>query len=144
MMKLYNKVLKGANAVVIATGQKHLLALPFPDECTIGKVVVKQSSTSGGTAVPFSVEVLNSKVGLTAGDFNSALPEEVPLHRVLPLASQPAGGVVEHYVGSNGYMFANYDQASPLALQELYIIISPESAGGETRWDIAVTAGVYQ
>lgn len=130
---------KARGVLTIAIGK--MLVVKVPVGCSEGwlnELVVKQAS---GTAVGFSVEVLDSVVPYTVGehDYNAAAAATLDLFQVIDKITATAGNVAKLRVAELGYSYINGDGSPTNNEPYLYLVIIPDNAGTITTWQATIT-----
>lgn len=138
---------KVQNAVTITAGNKRCVKLAVPSMGFLEKLIVSQvpAGSGGGTSVAFTVELLNSVLPFSVGEHAVATAAAAPLphHRVQTPAdaalSATAGNAATFIDTSYGVGYVNVDGTYTSNQNALYLLISPTSAGDDTKWNITVS-----
>jgi hypothetical protein len=126
----------------IAAGKKRLVRTPMGSEGRIVDLSVKQ--TESETQVAFTVDILKSKLPFPDGvdadiPVAQAAADTLDLYRVGTQIVVGAGNFGELVTTEIGYAYKNMDGTSTNNQPELYLLITPTSAGTTTTWKISIT-----
>jgi len=131
---------KALPAIVITAGNKRSVAVPFPTEGYLTRLVIKQTD---GTPVAYDVELLDSELPYPEGESLVADPaaDDVELYRIIPQQNVGIpGDVLEITNKEHGYPFHNQDGTFTDNQRKIYLVIIPDSAVDDTTWDVSLTA----
>ena len=144
MTQVIDKVYsRRTNTQLVTTGTAYLLKVPMPAFGFVTKVLVQK--VGGGS---FTVDVLNSALGLTPGNINPAsLPASWPVYKVMPQAAG-ASGVAAAFAPA-GWAYRNADGPDPVrtgttasgggsytdASRNIYVLIQ----GAADTYEVALT-----
>lgn len=147
MGKIYERHFKESadTAIDIDAGNYRCVKVPFPYECMLGKVVVKQypAGEDGGTSVPFAIDIFNSEI-VPEGEDTAAYDSEADLYRVCSRKTALAGATIAEFAteigGGHGYLSRNMDGTQTIPERYIYVVIRPTGAGDATKWMMAIGA----
>jgi hypothetical protein len=144
--------IKGNQITIVTGGNAFLLKCRFAPIGFITKVIAQQVL---GTPSAFTVDILNSNLGLTPGEINPAtLPAGWQLFRVESQLSAAAGSRIESYTAF-GFPYRNADGNDPTlsgtstaglgsgftnGQRALYALIQPGAPGpgANSTWEFAL------
>lgn len=131
---------KALPAIIISSGNLYSVAVGFPSEGYLTRLVVKQT---GGTDVAFDVDLLDSKIPYPPGEYpdDTEPVDDIVLYQIIPTQSVGTPGeALELMSPNNGYPFHNSDGTYTNNQRVLYLVIKPIDAGTDTVWDVSLTA----
>ena len=135
MSKINKTKFVGTTAISIATGKFGVTKIPTTPEGRVVRLVVFQAS---GTAVAFTVDMVENLDGMTLGDNTGSLPADIALYRVMPQQSVTSGSTLYIYDIDEGHHYINDEGNPTIRVRNLYLVISPTGAAGTTTWDACV------
>ena len=109
--------IKPISGILIRTGERTTIQVPFPSRTYITKLFVKQYA---GTPREFTVELFNHRDALEGTEQSSSYsdgdqfgPIPLEMYRVAPLLTSAVPGTLEHFfdMGGAGYCFYSQDPA---------------------------------
>lgn len=147
-MKIYSttyntnfaSIAKAKPPLSVPSGKMVCFQIPFPSEGFLERLIVYQAT---GTAVDFSVELLNSQIPYPPGQYNTgtAATDALEPYRIQiptgPLEAD-AGTVMTLLDDDFGQSFRNCDGGWTLNQRYVYLVISPVGAGGTTTWNVMI------
>jgi hypothetical protein len=150
--------LKNTAITIVNGGNIYLAKVPFFPWGFVSKVLAQQAS---GTSVNFTVDVLNSNLGLTPGELQpSQLPPGWQMTRVINTLNGPTGQQASLFLGY-GQPYRNQDGPDPIrtgqslaatsagqtaytnAQRYLYVLLQPDgNPGNNSVWEVTVSGWI--
>ena len=127
-------------SITVATASKTVTRVSFFSEGKLAQLAVKQVS---GPLVPFTVELLSSKVPYPVGSSaDVALPTgTIEMYRIIAPITSGAGVPAELTPDDDfGWVFRNMDGDHTLNQRFVYLVIIPTGSLATTKWDAVLIA----
>lgn len=125
--------------IKIAAGSYRVVRVPLASEGRLTKLFVKQVA---GSAVPFVVQILQSKAVYGVFDQDIVLPAtpaiDPELVEVCGELNGAAGSPVEINADHQGFPFINMDGSSTNNQQYLYLAVIPDAGAPDTEWEASI------
>jgi hypothetical protein len=128
---------KAKDPIAINAGKMKCVAVPFPSQGFVTKLIVVQS---GGPAVGVAVELLDSKIPFPVGEYatGTAPLDELAHYQILKSQNASAGNFVAVRGEEAGFPFVNRDSTFTDNQRFVYLVISPIGAVSATQWDATI------
>lgn len=150
--KVSDKPAKAKGVITIAAGKRLSVRVDAPhSEGWVNEIVVKQvpNGSGGGTAVGFTVQLLDSSLPHHDGDptlasveaaYDAAALADPEMFQVIDAIVAASGATAKFRSSNHGTRFVNADQVSHTENQRcLYLTIVPDNAAGQTKWMATIT-----